>query len=66
MASNPIVARIVAFARDLRFPQLFFLAAGIFLADLLIPDGLPFADEIVLGLVTLMLGRWKKKGRRPL
>jgi hypothetical protein len=52
---------VTAFARDLRFPQLFFLAAAVFALDLFIPDGVPFADELVLALVTLMLGRWKKK-----
>jgi len=58
---NPLVARVTSFARDLRFPQLFFLAAAIFVLDVFIPDGIPFADEMVLGLITLMLGRWKKK-----
>lgn len=60
MAPNPLVGRVTAFARDLRFPQLFFLAAAVFVLDLVIPDMIPFADEIVLGLVTLMLGRWKR------
>jgi len=59
--ANPLVARVTSFARDLRFPQLFFLAAAVFVLDVLIPDGIPFADEVVLALVTLMLGRWKKK-----
>jgi hypothetical protein len=59
--ANPLVARVVSFAGRLRFPQLFFLAAAIFALDLLIPDAIPFADEMVLALVTLMLGRWKKR-----
>ncbi len=59
--SNPFVARVASFAGRLRFPQLFFLAAAIFVLDVLIPDAVPFADEIVLALITLMLGRWKKR-----
>ena len=58
---NPLVARVTSFAGGLRFPQLFFLVAAIFVLDLFIPDGVPFADEMVLALITLMLGRWKKK-----
>ena len=61
MAPNPFVGRLTELARELRFPQLFFLAAAVFVADVLIPDAIPFADEIVLGLITLMLGRWKKR-----
>jgi hypothetical protein len=49
------------FARRLRFPQLFWLTAVLFVLDLLIPDLIPFADEILLGLATLLLGSWKQK-----
>lgn len=59
--ANPLVARVASFAGRLRFPQLFFLAAAIFVLDVLIPDAVPFADELVLALITLMLGRWKKR-----
>jgi hypothetical protein len=48
------------FAGGLRFPQLFWLTAVLFLVDLLIPDLIPFADEVLLGLATLLLGSWKK------
>jgi hypothetical protein len=30
-------------------------------ADLVIPDVLPFVDEIVLALLTLMFGLWKDR-----
>lgn len=45
----------------LRFPQLFLLTGGLFLLDLLIPDLIPLADELALGLVTLLLGSWRKE-----
>ncbi len=38
------------FLSQLRFPYLFVLTAGIFFLDLLVPDVVPFADEILLGL----------------
>lgn len=47
----------------LRFPSLFLLFAGLTLADLLIPDVIPFADEIGLALLTLLFGMWKDRKR---
>ena len=52
---------IARFADRLRFPSLFFLTAGVFIIDLLIPDIIPLADEILFGLGTLVLARWKKR-----
>ncbi|MBU1027906.1 MAG: hypothetical protein KKF48_02575 [Nanoarchaeota archaeon] len=36
--------------------KMFFLALGLTIVDLLIPDPLPFIDEIVLGLWTTIAG----------
>ena len=52
---------IERFASRLRFPYLFFLIAALFVADLLIPDAIPFVDEILLGLVAVLLGTWKER-----
>ncbi len=48
-----------SFLGRLKFPQLFTLAAVLFVADLVIPDLIPFVDEILLGVVTLLLGSMK-------
>lgn len=56
---------ILRFAERLRFPQLFLLAAGLFLLDLLIPDLIPFADEILLALVTLILAALRRRDEAP-
>jgi hypothetical protein len=45
----------------LRFPQLALLTGLAFLVTLVVPDPLPFIDEIVLGLSTLLLASWKKQ-----
>ncbi len=63
LTKAPFLGFFWRFARSLRFPQLFVLAAGLFLVDLWIPDLLPFADEILLGLATLLLGSWRKERR---
>lgn len=58
---SPIAAVLVRYTSRLRFPYLFFITAALFLLNLFLPDAVPFADEILLGLVTVMLGSWRKK-----
>jgi hypothetical protein len=60
---NPIVKIVSRFASRLRFPTLFLITAGLFLVDLVIPDVIPFADELLLGLGTLLLGSLRKRTR---
>jgi hypothetical protein len=45
----------------LRSPVLFTLIALLFAFDVLIPDFIPFIDEILLAAGTVMLSRWKKR-----
>ena len=59
--ANPISAIFLRFARRLRFPTLFFLTAGLFALDLAVPDMVPFVDELLLGLGTLLLGSLRKR-----
>ena len=54
-----------SFGAKLRFPQLFAIAATLFVLDLFIPDLIPFIDEILLGLVTLLLGSMQAKTEAP-
>jgi len=61
---NPVVAWMLGIASRLRFPWLLALTVGLLLLDLVIPDLIPFVDEILLGLATLLLGNWKRR-RRP-
>ena len=58
-------ASLLAFLGGLRFPQLFVLLAIFFLVDLFVPDLLPFVDEAVLGLLTLMTGMWRDRRSPP-
>ena len=46
---------------NLRFPTLFVLFATLTLLDLLIPDCIPFADEIGLALLATLFGLWKRR-----
>ena len=49
------------FLSRLRFPQLFVLTAVVFLVDLAVPDVIPFVDELLLALGSLVLGSLKKR-----
>lgn len=58
---TPVLGALLAFAGRLRFPTLFFLTAALFVLDLIVPDAVPFADEVLLGLAALVLSRWRKQ-----
>ena len=49
----------------LRFPALFFLFAALTVADLIVPDAIPLIDEILLALVTLLLGLLRERAPKP-
>lgn len=60
-----IPAAIERMVSGLRFPQLFLATALVFVADLLIPDLIPFVDEVLLGLFTVLLGTWRARASAP-
>lgn len=45
----------------LKFPWLFAVTGALFGLDLLLPDFLPFVDELLLGMMTLLLGTWRSR-----
>jgi len=58
---NPLLGPILRWFGKLSYPRLFVVAAFLFVADMLIPDVIPFADELLLGLGTLLLANWKRR-----
>ncbi len=52
---------VTRFASRLRFPALFGLLAGLFVLDVLVPDMIPFVDEVLLALGTLLVGSLRKR-----
>jgi hypothetical protein len=57
-----VIGRLVArFASGLRFPTLFKVVAALFVLDLVVPDLIPFYDEVLLALGTLLLGSLKSR-----
>jgi len=57
-----IRGRLMRYASNLRFPRLLVVTSALFVIDLLFPDMVPFVDEILLGLISLLLASLKKRG----
>ncbi len=64
MNSIPIIETFLKNANQLKFKNLFFLVVGLFIIDLLVPDFIPFIDEIILGLLAIILANWKKERKQ--
>ncbi|MFO1429259.1 MAG: DUF6116 family protein [Candidatus Competibacteraceae bacterium] len=59
--TRAIRSRLLQYAAKLRYPKLLALTVGLFVLDLLIPDLIPWVDEILLGLVSLLLAGLKRR-----
>lgn len=59
--ANPLLAPLLGFLGRLSYPRLFVITATLFVIDLIIPDFIPLADEILLGLGSLLLANFKKR-----
>lgn len=58
--ANPLVAPILGFLGRLSFPRLFMLAAALWAVNMVVPDFIPFIDELLLGIGTLLLASLRK------
>lgn len=63
---GPVTSLVERYAGRLRYPRLLLLMLTLFGADLVLPDAVPFVDEILLGLGTVLLGSLRKhRSERP-
>ena len=58
---HPLLAPAMRFLSKLSYPRLFAVTAALFAIDLVVPDLVPFADELLLGLGTLLLANFRKR-----
>jgi hypothetical protein len=63
--ANLLLAPVMKFLGRLSYPRLFLLTAVLFVVDLFVPDLVPFVDELLLGLGTLLLANWKNRRQPP-
>ena len=63
---NPrvLITLFFAFADQLKFKNLFLIVIGLFTLDLFIPDFIPFIDELILGLLAIILANWKSERKQ--
>ncbi len=61
--SRLFLAPFFNWARKLKHPTLFKLVGILFVIDLFVPDMIPLADEILLGLGTLLLTQLRRRKR---
>lgn len=64
--ANPLLAPLMGFLGRLSYPRLFVLTAVLFIVDVIVPDFIPLADEVLLGLGTLLLANWKSRKTTPI
>lgn len=62
---SPLLGRVFGYLGRLRFPTLLTLTATLFVVDVVIPDGIPFADEVFLGLLSALFASWKRRKEVP-
>jgi hypothetical protein len=62
---GPVVGLLLRYFGRLRFPWLVTVTATLFVVDLVVPDLIPLADELLLGLVTAILASFKKTPALP-
>lgn len=63
---HPLTRVLFRWLGGLRFPQLFLVFAGLFLVDFVMPDMIPFVDEMLLALGTLLLGSLRRRRDDPI
>ena len=61
---GPVRALVRRYAGGLRFPKLLAVTAVLFAVDLAVPDVIPFADEILLGLAAVVLASLRTRRER--
>jgi hypothetical protein len=59
--ASPLLAPVLGFLGRLSYPRLFVITAVLFVIDLIVPDFIPLADEILLGLGSLLLANFKNR-----
>ena len=58
---SPVQELVGSLVGNLMYPWVFALLLVLFVADMLIPDPIPFADEIMLAILTFLVGTWRTR-----
>ena len=55
---------ILGYFENMRFRSLVILGLILLAVDLFIPDPIPFVDELLIGIITLILSRFKRDRKK--
>ena len=58
---SPVQEIVGSLVGRLKYPWVFVVLAVVFIADTIIPDPIPFVDEIMLALLTFLVGTWRTR-----
>jgi hypothetical protein len=61
MSRSPVQDLVGSLVGRLRYPWVFVLLGALFVVDLVVPDPIPFIDEVMLALLTLLAGSWRTR-----
>ena len=64
-SGSPVQDVVGSLMGRLRYPWVFALLGALFLADLVVPDPIPFVDEVMLAILTFLLGTWRSRKKDP-
>ncbi len=59
--ASPIAALVNRLIPGIRYPWLFAILTGLLAIDLVVPDPVPFLDEVVLAVLTFLVASWRTR-----
>jgi hypothetical protein len=65
VSGSPWTRLVQRIAPRLRYPHLFLIMLGLFVLDLFVPDPVPLVDEVLLGLLTFLVGSLRTRRQEP-
>ena len=60
---SPVPEIVGSLVGRLKYPWVFALLVALLVVDLVIPDPIPFVDEMMLALLTFLVGSWRTRQR---
>jgi hypothetical protein len=60
---SPVQEIVGSLVGRMKYPWIFALLGALFLADLVLPDPIPFVDEVMLALLTFLVGTWRTRDK---
>ena len=63
--TQSVTERLRRLVKRLKSSTLLMLVGSLFVLDVFIPDPFPFVDEIILGILTILIARWQLRRTEP-